>query len=205
MALTKTACAPIGDPRQLRAADDVKAEIANSMSRKLEAFIKDAKRDAKQRLAVPAFRKTEMVARQRDERQKLSAAHEQRWKAETKLRAQRLPKGFSGIWHRLIGQYGKIRAQNERETLEAFRRDRTEKDGLILKQLDERQALQQDIKAQRATARRELMRLRGDVANYRDLDRSDRYRQRELDQHNEDKRRERSHNQRPHRHHDFQP
>ncbi|GAB4142570.1 MAG: hypothetical protein Tsb0016_11020 [Sphingomonadales bacterium] len=166
--------ARLGDPRLFRAADDIKAEIASSMSLKLEAFIKDAERDAKQRHAVLAFRKTEMVARQRDERQKLSAVHEQRWQTETKLRAQRLPKGFSGIWHRLTGQYGKIRAQNERETLEAFRRDRTEKDGLVLKQLDERQALQQDIKAQRAMAQQELMRLRKDVANYRHLDRDDR-------------------------------
>lgn len=171
---TKELEARLGDPKQLRAADDIKAEIASSMSRKLEAFIKDAERDAKQRLAVLAFRRTEMVARQRDERQKLSAAHEQRWQAETKLRAQRLPKGFSGIWHRLTGQYGKIRAQNERETLQAFRRDRAEKDGLVLKQLDERQTLQRDIKAQRAMARQELMRLRKDVANYRHLDRDDR-------------------------------
>jgi hypothetical protein len=203
---TKELEARLGDPKQLRAADDIKAEIASSMSRKLEAFIKDAERDAKQRLAVLAFRKTEMVARQRAERQKLTAAHEERWRAETMARAQRLPKGFSGIWHRLTGQYGKIRAQNERETLEAFRRDRAEKDGLVLKQLDERQTLQRDIKAQRTMVQQELMRLRKDVANYRHLDRNDRQeRESAREKKREAETQKRMRNQHPRRRRGFEP
>jgi hypothetical protein len=84
-----------------------------------------------------------------------------------------LPKGFSGIWHRLTGQYSRIKAQNEREALEAYRRDRTEKDALIFKQIEERQALQREIQAQRATAQNELMRLREDIGRYQTLDRDD--------------------------------
>ena len=160
---TKDLEARLGDPEQLRSVDEIKAEIAGSMTRKLEAFIKDAERQARQRQAVVAFRKTEMVARHQDERQRLTAAHEQRWQAETRQRAQRLPKGFSGIWHRLTGQYAKIRAQNELEALEAYRRDRAEKDALIFGQLEERQVLQRDIKAQRSMAQEELLRLREDI------------------------------------------
>jgi len=199
--------ARLGDPKQLRATDDIKAEIANSMSRKLEAFIKDAERDAKQRLSVLAFRKTEMVGRQRDERQKLWAAHEQRWQAETKLRAQRLPKGFAGIWHRLTGQYGKIKAENERETLQTFRRDRAEKDALVLKHLEDRQALQQDIKAQRTMAHQELMRLRKDVTNYRQLERDDREHERSTtrERKKEAETQKRQRDQRSRRHRGFEP
>src|SRR5690606_15311247 len=128
---TKDLEARLGDQKQLHSVEETRIEIAGGMTRKLEAFIRDAERQARQREAVVAFRKTEMVARHQDARQLLTAAHEQRWQAETRQRAQRLPKGFSGIWHRLTGQYAKIRAQNELEALEAYRRDRAEKDDLI--------------------------------------------------------------------------
>jgi hypothetical protein len=163
--------ARLGDQQQLRSVDEIKAEIASGMTRKLEAFIKDVERQARQREAVVAFRKTEMVARHQDARQRMSATHEKRWQSETQQRAQRLPKGFSGIWHRLTGQYSKIKARNEIEALEAYRRDRAEKDGLIFKQIEERQALQRDVQAQRTMAQQELLRLREDVSRYQSIDR----------------------------------
>lgn len=165
--------AKLGDPQQLRSVDEIKAEIAGGMTRKLEAFIKDVERQARQREAVVAFRKTEMVARHQDARQHMSAAHEKRWRAETRQRAQRLPTGFSGIWHRLTGQYSRIKARNEVEALEAYRRDRAEKDALIFKQIEERQTLQREVQAQRAMAQQELLRLREDVSRYQNLDRND--------------------------------
>ncbi|MBI1238296.1 MAG: relaxase/mobilization nuclease domain-containing protein [Alphaproteobacteria bacterium] len=165
--------ARLGDQSQLSSVDEVNVEIAGGMTRKLEAFIKDAERQARQREAVVAFRKTEMVARHQDARQRMSAAHERRWLAETRQRAQRLPKGFSGIWHRLTGQYSRIKTRNEMEALENYRRDRSEKDALIFKQLEEREALQRDIQAQRAMAQGELMRLREDIGRYQNLDRED--------------------------------
>jgi hypothetical protein len=165
--------AKLGDPQQLRSVDEIKGEIAGGMTRRLEAFIKDVERQARQREAVIAFRKAEMVARHQDSRQRMTAAHEKRWQAETQQRAQRLPKGFSGIWHRLTGQYSKIKARNEMEALEAYRRDRAEKDALIFKQIEERQALQREVQAQRAMAQQELLRLREDVSRYQSLDRDD--------------------------------
>lgn len=164
--------ARLGDQRRLRSVDQVKAEVAARMTGKLEAFVKDAERQARQREAVVAFRRTEMVARHEDARQRLSTAHETRWQAEVQERAQRLPKGFSGLWHRLTGQYSRTKAWNDREALEAHHRDRAEKDALIFKQLEEREALQRDIQAQRAMSQRELMRLREDVGRYHGLDRS---------------------------------
>ena len=195
---TKDLEARLVDPKTLRSVDAIKAEIAGGMTQKLEAFIKDAERDATQRLAVLAFRKTELVARHQDERQRLWAAHETRWQAETKKRAERLPKGFSGIWHRLTGRYAQVKSQNEAETLQAWQRDRAEKDSLVFKQLEERQSLQRDIKAQRSMAQHELMRLRENVANYRILDRSEREhrRERSREKGNEARRRKRTRDQR---------
>ena len=78
----------------------------------------------------------------------------------------RLPRGLSGIWHRLTGDYRKIKALNERETVLAWQRDREERDALAWAQLDECHALQQDINRQRDRASQDLMDLRKDVANY---------------------------------------
>ncbi len=112
----------LGDRDQLTSVNVVKAEIAKSMSRKLEAFIVEARRDAKQRFAMIDFRRSEMVARHKGERTNLGRRHKKRWVAEAHERSQRLPRGFSGIWHRLTGQYAKIKAQNEQETLQAWQR-----------------------------------------------------------------------------------
>lgn len=171
--------ARLGDRERLPSVDQVKAEIARGMSRKLEDFIKGAEADAKQRMAMLDFRKGEMVSRHQDERGKLWTGHEARWLAETNERAQRLPRGFSGIWHWLTGQYAKIKAQNEQETLKAWQRDRDQKDEMIFKQLEEREALQRDIKRQRSISSQELMQLREDVANFQEIERPDPERKRE--------------------------
>lgn len=158
--------ARIGDSTRLRSVDQTKAEIAQSMTGKLETFIADVEREAMQRRDELAQRKAEIAARHRDEREKLKAGIERRWKEEAQHRAQRLPKGVSGIWHRLTGRYAKIRTQNEREALEAYRRDQAVKDDLIFRQLEERGGLQSYIRAQRSISQQRLVLLREDVANY---------------------------------------
>lgn len=176
---TKELSARLGDRERLPSVDEVKAEIARGMSRKLQDFIKGAEADAKQRMAMLDFRKGEMASRHKEERGKLKAGQEKRWLLETNERAQRLPRGFSGIWHRLTGQYAKIKAQNEQGTLQAWQRDRDQKDEMIFRQLEERQALQRDIKRQRSISSGELMQLRKDVANFQEIERPDPERKRE--------------------------
>jgi len=158
--------ARLGDHSQLPPVKTAKAKIAEGMSAKLAEFIKEAERNAGQRLSILEFHKKEMVARQQEERKHLWNVLENRWQAETKERVSRLPRGFSRIWHRLTGQYAKIKAQNEQETLQAWQRDQAEKDALIFGHLQERAALQKDFKRQNARAQQELMQLRADVARY---------------------------------------
>ncbi len=173
---TRDIAARIGKPDTLSSVEATKAEIADGMTEKMRRFIKDVERDGKRRLAMIDFRKAEMNAQHEIARASLGEAQEKRWKAEEKRRADRLPKGMSGLWHRLTGRFSAIKAQNEQETLEALHRDRAEKDALIALQIDERQMLQQDIKTQRSIARNELMQLRKDVRNYRQRD-NDRHRE----------------------------
>ncbi|MFG6598777.1 MULTISPECIES: relaxase/mobilization nuclease domain-containing protein [unclassified Sulfitobacter] len=178
---TKELEARLGDRAALPSAEQVKATIAQTMTRKVEEFIKEEEARARQRLAMLDFRKAETLARHQEQRAMLTSHHEKRWQAESRERFARLPKGFSGIWHRLTGQYAKVKARNELETLKAWQRDRAEKDALIFSQIEERQALQRDIKRQRMQASQELMQLRKDVANYRDLERPDPEREREAE------------------------
>jgi Relaxase/Mobilisation nuclease domain len=155
----------LGTPEQLPPLEVAKAEIAKAISHKLHLFAEGAERAAQQRIAMVEFRRAEMVSRHQEERAKLANAHEKRWLAESRLRAQQLPRGLSGIWQRMTGQHAKIKAANEMETLLAWQRDRAEKDNLVFEQLKERHALQADIKKQRAIVHRELMLLREDIAN----------------------------------------
>ncbi len=166
--------ARLGKRDLLPSVDQVKERLAEGMTRKLQDFIKEAQRDAKQRYAMLDFRRTEMVARHRDERDNLSKRHEQRWLVETNERAERLPRGFTGLWRRLTGEYARIKQQNERELVAAWQRDRAETDSLVMRQLEERQTLQADIKRQRARAQDELMRLRRDIMSYQLSDGPDR-------------------------------
>ncbi len=139
------------------------------MTEQLQNFIKDAEREAERGLKVLLFRRSEMTGRHRHERQALKEAHEERWLAETKERAARLPRGFSGIWHRITGRYGRIRKQNEQEAWQATLRDRAERESLIVRQLDERRTLQQEIQGQREQQQADLLLLRQDITRYRDM------------------------------------
>lgn len=168
-AKTKDVAVRLGDPQKLPSADEARAALAAQMTEQLQSFIKDAEREAERGLKVLAFRRSEMTGRHRHERQTLREAHEERWLAETKERAARLPRGFSGIWHRITGRYGRIRKQNEHEALQATLRDRAERESLIVRQLDERRALQQEIQGQREQQQADLLLLRQDITRYRDM------------------------------------
>ncbi len=168
-AKTKDVAARLGDPNKLPSADEARAAMAAQITEQLQNFIKDAEREAERGLKVLLFRRSEMTGRHRRERQGLKEAHETRWLAETKARAARLPRGFSGIWHRITGRYGRIRKQNEHEAWQATLRDRAERESLIIRQLDERRALQQEISGQREQQQADLLLLRQDIARYRDM------------------------------------
>jgi len=177
----KEVASKLGDPSELPSVETVKAEIAARMTGKIREFIEKAEKDAQRRMAFIDFRKAEVVGRHIEERRALGEDQEKRWQAETLERAARLPKGMAGIWHRLTGRYAKVKAQNERETLEALHRDSDEKDALIMRQLEERQALEREIRAQREAAQEELLQLREDVASYMELDRMDQTRSRKIE------------------------
>ncbi|WP_305968476.1 MULTISPECIES: relaxase/mobilization nuclease domain-containing protein [unclassified Mameliella] len=165
-ARAKEVKARLGDPAALSSVDQVKARIAERMTGTLSKFIKEIEGETRKRSATLEFRRGEMAGRHREERQQLETALAKRWTAETNARAARLPKGMKGIWHRITGRYAEIRKQNEHDTWTAQLRDRAEKDALVLEQLEERRALQIEIREQRSQQQDELLQLRADVARY---------------------------------------
>ncbi|SEL35845.1 relaxase/mobilization nuclease domain-containing protein [Jannaschia helgolandensis] len=166
---TKEVAARLGDPEAFPSVDEARTYIAARMSERIKGFIRQAELEAGQgRKALDAER-SELAARHQQERQALKDTHEKRWIAETKARAARLPRGFSGIWHRLTGKYSKIKQRNEREAWAAHVRDRAERDGLIASQLDERRTLQDRIRQQRERQQADLLLLREDVARYQTM------------------------------------
>lgn len=163
---TKEMRGRLGDADTLPTIEQAKATMAAGMTDMLRGHIAKAEADSQKQLAALAFRKTQLVEKQRKERADLDAAHENRWAKETAERAARLNRGFRGIWDRLTGRYGEQSRKNEWEALEASRRDRREKDALINRHLDERQGYHTLAKQVKATHARDVEQLHRDVADY---------------------------------------
>jgi hypothetical protein len=161
---TKDVSARLGDPKSLPGVEETKAASAGRMTEQVRRYIEDAGIAHKKEFASLAFKRADLVQRQRDERAKLEDFQRRRHIAKTKARAARPSRGFRGIWDRLTGKYGKIRRENEREAFEAYRRDQAEKQALVERQLGERQILVKEVKRVRGIQSEDMARLQEDVA-----------------------------------------
>ena len=177
---TRDIKARLGDPDNLHSVKDTIGDISKAMTPRLQAHIREAKRIAANQLRPLQGRKQEMALRHENERRLLNEGQTKRHEAETNVRASRLPTGFKAIWHRLTGEYQKVRARNEVELHFCQQRDRDQRNALVTAQLDDRQALQSDILQTRDRATRQLLGLYHDAARYRQLGHSQEPRQRIL-------------------------
>jgi hypothetical protein len=112
------------------------------------------------------FRKAQLVQRHQAEREQLAQMHERRWLNETRVRSERVGRGFNALWQMITGQYHRIKKRNEQETVEAARRDKYEKQALIDHQLAQRRILQKEIKGIRRSHTRKLTALKQDQEFY---------------------------------------
>lgn len=174
---TKEMRQKLGEAERLPTIVEAKATIAAGMTEMLRGHIAKAEAASQKKLAALAFQKSQLVEKQRKERADLDAAHEKRWAKETGERAARLSNGFRGIWDRLTGRYGEQSRKNEREALEASRRDRREKDTLIERHLDERQGYHTLAKHVKAAHARGVEQLHRDVAEFTRTPTSDYWRE----------------------------
>ena len=158
--------ARLGDPQQLPSVVETKAKIAKRMTTALRNHVEAAKQDRRAAAAGLAQIKRRMTERHRQERSILRDKQSARWQAETIERSKRLPRGLKGLWSRLTGKYGKVRAQNEREASAGLVRDRSEQQALIDRQMEDRRILQRQIRQVRRSTSAEITELNRDVAQY---------------------------------------
>lgn len=158
--------AHLGNPKELPSVDERKIWLSERMTDQLKAHVRELEqRQHKKGLALE-FQRKQMVDRHRHARQGLKSSQTSRWQEEERKRAARLPRGFKGLWNWITGGLKKVRLQNALEVAKADERDRAERQAIITKQLSERRALQKQIKALRASQRKELNALGRDVAHY---------------------------------------
>lgn len=133
----------------------VQAEIAGLVRGKLKTFAAEVREKHKLQLAVLREKADAMRDLHATERASLLAKQDERWRHETQLRAKRFRAGLRGLLDTITGRTRALRLLNEQEAMEGLRRDRAQRDGLILSQIKERAPLQKQLNALRQRQREE--------------------------------------------------
>ena len=130
--------ARFGDPSELPTVEEAVAL--------LNGIAPEQASDDEAKSSFEAFeaKRTELVTRQREERQALDRLQASRRIAELKARQKRLPTGLKAIWARMSGQYQRIVEALAEEAVACDRRDALERQTLIDRHLSERRALEQN-------------------------------------------------------------
>lgn len=149
--------------------EQAQAAMAARMTEALRRYVAEAEAAREKQAAALARQRSHLVEKQRQERDRLTVAHEQRWARETALRTSRLNKGMRGLWDRLTGRHARQTQDNEREALSALRRDRREKDSLIERHLEERQAFHMLASQQKQAHAQDVEQLHRDIAAFQQL------------------------------------
>lgn len=165
----KDVTAKLGKPDDLLSVEATKARIANEIAPRVSGYIREAKQNAHAVMIPLKAQATAMAERHRAERDKQEEGQKQRWQAETRERADRLRKGFMGLWDRLTGDYQKTQKSNEVEAFFALQRDREQRQALIAAQMAERQRLQQQIEQARERHAQQILALHRQAASYRQM------------------------------------
>lgn len=134
--------ARLGSPEGLSSVEDVRRMLKQQLTDRLKSLIREHRQAQQDERAPLVAERSAMVAQQRTERDRLRHGQDQRWRQEAQDRAARLRGGLRGVLDILTGRARLVRQQNEREALQAFRRDRDQQEALAAAQAKERRVLQ---------------------------------------------------------------
>jgi hypothetical protein len=140
--------------------------IGEKMTPAIRRHIEESRTRFLKRSATLGHYKMEMTHLHREARQKLDQKQAGEWLAENKERSQRLPKGLRGLWHRITGEYQKLRALNEDEAERTRDRHAAERQSLIDRQLEQRRVLQTQFRELRRGQAEQLLSLRRDIGRF---------------------------------------
>jgi len=161
----KEVCDKLGDGENLQTVKEMQSEISSAVDKKLNAFAATQKHKLGEVEQSFESNRIALVERQKEARQSLSVSQETRRIAETKSRADRLPRGLKALWFRVTGAYGKIKTENEREASLNRLRDQTEMATLVNVQLNERRQLRTQFQCEKATYEDQLKELFQEIAS----------------------------------------
>lgn len=134
--------ARLGDGKNLQTVDEAKAFIASAVRPKLKEFIGRADERRAGDLLELASKRRAMRDHHSTERRRLDERQAERRTIEMRKRNARLRPGLRGLWDRMSGERSRVLRENERDSFEAFLRDRTQRDRLVSAQLAEQRALE---------------------------------------------------------------
>lgn len=152
----------LGDPIAYPSVADAKRELSDRLAPAVSRHLIEARLRFRERSKALNHQRQGMAQQHRAQRGDLNRKHDVRASAEAQARARQLPKGLSGIWSRLTGSYGELKRRHAHEASLCAQRDRKERDTLTASQLNERQRLQNAIKAHRKAQAELLWSLRGE-------------------------------------------
>jgi len=161
--------ARLGDPKDNPDVEQTRVKIAQQLTPVIERHIRKHTEKAQADMQPLIDERTAITKAHREERQRLNAAQQTRWQAETKARSNRMQKGVRGIWQKVSGKHTQIKRQNEAEAYASHERDKTQKYDLRTAQMHERQKLQSEIQHQRHEQVRQQSKLQKDLASHKRL------------------------------------
>ena len=135
----------LGKPDTYQSVSKTKEVISEKLTGQFQDYFQEMKQKHREQRKPLAQEKKILVEQQRKARSELKAQQQSRWHQEELQRAQRLRKGFKGIWDRLTGTYQRTRKRNESEAQKAQHRDQQERQSVINQQIHERKQLQGKI------------------------------------------------------------
>jgi len=138
---TKEVRTRIGDPADLPSVDEAKAAWASDMLKKAQELQREADQKREQERQAFAAKRAELVARQRAERAAQDQALTARKTKEAIARQDRFRSGLKGLWDRLRGEHRRILEESLRDGLASDRRDKQERDQLIVQHLKQRREI----------------------------------------------------------------
>lgn len=166
---TKQLRGRLGDGINLPDVGKVQREIGLRMSPTIRRHVTESRKRFADRSTSLGDLKQAMTQKHRAERAALADRQSQRWIEETRSRAARLPKGLRGLWHRLTGQYQKVRQENEQEAQSTLNAYAAERARLVDRHREQRAGLQKSITELRKNQAALLRDLRKDVGHYLNL------------------------------------
>ena len=150
--------------------EESKRRLAQNMGQTLQRHLKEAQAKKQKALGPLEIKRQHMVDAQRKERAYLDHQQKQRWDEETRQRNARFQKGLKGLIDHVTGTHKRIQTQNMLDMDKALKRDRQQKQDMIIAQLKDRQTLQTQIKQVRDNHAQLLLNLRKDQQHYKQME-----------------------------------